>query len=104
MGSENDLYVAKLGWGGELTLTLPEGTFNWTPNNWHTKWTLQDESGSEIMRIELTGFSNSSGNLIIHQAFLPAQKLSMLALLGWYLIMNVLDDDLSSAGAVVATM
>lgn len=104
MGSENDLYVAKLGWGGELTLTFPEGTFNWTPNNWHTKWRLQDEAGSEVMRIELTGFSNSSGNLIVNQASLPAQKLSLLALLGWYLIMNVLDDDLSSAGAVVATM
>lgn len=104
IGSEVDLYVAELGWGGEATMVLPEGIFTWTPNKWHKEWTLQDKVGIEVMTIEVTGFFNSGGNVIIGQSFLPAQKLSLLALLGWYLIMNVLADDTTSAGAVIATM
>lgn len=96
------MFTADLGWGGEVTLILPDGTFRWIPNIWHTNWTLRDKGGLPVMQIELSGFINIIGRLSIEQ---PAtSKLSLLALLGWYLIMNVLSEDTSSGAAIVATM
>ena len=95
-GSDADLYVVDVSWGGEATLIMPEGTFRWTPNVWHTNWILRDNDGREVMRVELSGFVNVSGKLTINQQSISAPKLSMLALLGWYLILNVLSEDSSS--------
>lgn len=56
-----------------------------------------------MMRIELSGFVNVSGNVTIEQTSIATQTLSLLALLGWHLIMNVLSDEVViSAGAIAA--
>lgn len=104
-GDKSDLYAADVNWGGEATLILPEhGTFRWTSNVWHTKWILLDNDAKEVMRIELSGFVNVNGKLTIEQPTIPGPTLSLLALLGWHLIMNVLSDDASSAAAIVPTI
>jgi hypothetical protein len=71
------------------------------PNIWHTKWTLQDLNGKDVMRVELNGFVKVSGTVIIDQASLTNPGLALLALLGWYVIMLVLSDDASSTAAIV---
>lgn len=99
-----DLYTADVGWRGEATLMLPsQGAFQWKPNFWNNKWTLFDNNGKEMMRIELGGFVNVSGNVTIEQTSIATPTLSLLALLGWHLIMNVLSDEVViSAGAIAA--
>jgi hypothetical protein len=107
LGSDTNLYTVNVGWNGEASLLVPgKGTFWWVPNTWHTKWTLEDDSGMEAMRIELIGFINVSGNLEIKQnpIRIDPPTLSLLALLGWHLIMLVLSDDASSSAAIVAAL
>jgi len=102
---KSNLHIAEVSWNGEATLkVLDQGTFRWTPNTWHTKWTLLDDNKKEVMKIELSGFLNVSGNLTVANPSIPYPTLSLLALLGWYLIMLVLQDDASSTAAIVATM
>jgi len=101
-GKDNDLYTANIGWNGEATLWLPDqGRFRWVPNIWHTKWTLMINDEKEIMSIQLDGFSKVSGNVSIEDTSVSIQTLSLLALLGWYLIIKVLSDDASSIGTAI---
>ena len=106
-GGNADLYVVPLGWSGEATITLQElGAFKWTPNVSHTTWILRDSQEIEVMRIELNGFVNVSGKLTLKQTSLDSEKLTLLAILGWYVIMSVLSEDAESASssAIVPTM
>jgi hypothetical protein len=101
-GKDVDLYFADIGWGGEATLILPDqGAFRWTPHNWHRKWILQDKEGKEIMSIELDGIVKVNGKVTIDHSSIPTPTLSLLVLLGWHLIMNVLSDEAASTAAVV---
>lgn len=56
------------------------------------------------MLLELSSFVNVSGNLTIANPAIPTPTLSLLALLGWHLIMLVLSEDTSSTAAIVAIM
>jgi hypothetical protein len=60
---------------------------------------INDEK--EIMSIQLDGFSKVSGNVSIEDTSVSIQTLSLLALLGWYLIIKVLSDDASSIGTAI---
>ena len=104
-GKDTDLYIARMGWGGEATIMFPgQGAFRWTPNIWHRKWTLIDSDGKELMRIELSGIVNVGGSLTVEPSAIQAPKFSLLALLGWHLIMLVLSEDAASTAATVAAV
>jgi len=55
----------------------------------------------EALSIQLNGFMNVSGNVTIEDTPISFQTLSLLALLGWYLIIKVLSDDASSIGTAI---
>ncbi len=98
--SEKDLFVARVSWNGEATLEMPQvGTFRWEPSFWRRRWVLIDELGSVVMRIELKGIGSRKGEVTIERLSLKPPALSILALLGWHLIMNVEADNT----AIVAT-
>ena len=106
-GEDLDFYIADVGVSGETTLMLPgQGAFRWTPNIWRGTWTLRNNDGHEVMSIQLSGVAKVIGNLTIKDSTVPVSTLSLLALLGWYLIMNVLTDDVtaSTTAVIVATM
>ena len=93
-GKDVDLYAAYVGWGGNATLMLPgQEPYQWAPNIWRSKWILRNNDCNEIMSIELNGAAKINGDLTIRDSSVPTSTLSLLVLLGWYLVMNAPSDN-----------
>jgi len=104
-GREANLCVVQVAWSGEAALNiLGRGAFRWVPDVWHRKWVLRGPDDKEVMHITLSGFINVNGSVTINPEWLNDPTLSLLALLGWYLIMLVVSEDATVAAGSVAAV
>ena len=108
-GSDTEVATFHPTWRGDGTLEFRDGrSVRWVNTNvWHTEWAFASD-GHTFLR-----FSPSGGlsGLIKHEAqmeIVPAATtfpdLSLLALLGWYLMLLASDDAVGAAAGAVAAV
>jgi hypothetical protein len=104
-GRDTDLYSVQVTWGGEGILDIPgRGNFRWIPNVWHRRWVLQGPDGKEVMHMTLNGFTKISGAITINPKWLNDRMLSLVTLLGWYLMMLVVSDEAAATYSFVPVL
>ena len=100
-GSETEVAVFTAGWGGEGTLSLPNGrSYHWQSTNfWQSKWAFTDEAGEPLVQFKAEfAFFKLSAEVNVKPGAVALPDLSLLAVLGWYL-MVLLSDDTAGAAA-----
>jgi hypothetical protein len=108
--SEADVGVFKPGWRGEGMLRLLEGRgYQWLNTSfWHSEWAFADEAGKPLVHFK-TEFEPAAVFAIFKHAaevtFEPSAfsvlDLSLLTLLGWYLMVLMSEDAAGATAGVV---
>jgi len=91
-----DVAVLELSWSGSGRLKMRDGArFRWERSGfWARRFAFADESGAEVISVKATfGLVRRTGVVDISAdgARMPAR--GMLAMLGWYVIMLITDDE-----------
>jgi hypothetical protein len=103
-GSEADVAVLKPGWRGEGTLELSAGRrYPWrNASFWRSEWAFTDEAGEALVQFKPEfAFFKHAAEVTVDPRAAPLPDLSLLALLGWYL-MVLMSEDAAAGAAVVA--
>jgi hypothetical protein len=102
---DSKLYEVAVSWSGQAVIQLPiKLMFAWSPNFWHSTWTLEGSDGKEVVQIKLRGLGRVGGDVRLGKTSISAVDLSLLLLLGWYPIMLAFDDYAASTAAFVPIM
>jgi len=99
--SDTEVAVFAAGWGGEGTLSLSNGrSYHWQSTNfWQSKWAFTNEAGEPIVQFKAEfAFLKLSAEVNVEPVAVALPDLSLLAVLGWYL-MVLLSDDTAGAAA-----
>lgn len=109
LGSETDLAVFRASWTGSGILELPaERTFRWSAVNfWRSQWAWHDVGGQPLALFKSSGHGRTpaGGRVAIAPAAASIPELSLLLLLGWYLmVLRIRDESDSTAATMVAVM
>ncbi len=94
--------MARSGWTGSGALTLPDGRhYQWRSGSvWGSKWAWLDAAGQPLMRFNQFGVLNTQCTVAIEPPATMDPHLTLLAMLGWYLMLLTRDDDAATAAAV----
>jgi hypothetical protein len=107
-GSEVDLAVFRASWTGSGVLELPPGrAFHWSAVNfWRSRWAWHDADGQPLALFKSSGHGRTPamGRVEIAPAAAAIPELTLLLLLGWYLMVLRIQDESDSTGAIVAVM
>jgi len=97
--------LARSGWSGKGTLTLPDGReYRWRNGSvWGSKWTWLDTGDQPLMRFKQTGAFKVRCTVVIEPAAAGDPHLTLLAMLGWYLMVLARADAAAASSAVVAS-
>jgi hypothetical protein len=109
-GSETELAVFRPGWRGEGALRLSDGRgYQWANTSfWRSEWAFADEAGEPLVRFK-TEFEPTTGFAFFKQAAEVTFEhrghsladLSLLTLLGWYLMVLMAEDAAGAAAGAV---
>jgi hypothetical protein len=110
-GSETEVGVFKPGWRGEGTLRLSNGRgYQWVNTSfWHSEWAFADEAGEPLIRFKPEFDSTAVPLFFTHAAAvklepsaLSVPDLSLLTVLGWYLMVLMSEDAAGAAAGAAA--
>jgi hypothetical protein len=105
--SDANVAVFKPAWTGGGTLEVPQGRLLrfGAANFWHSQWDWSDQAGSPLVHFKShAGLLKMEGQVDVEPAAAAAAELSLLVVLGWYLlILFARDSAASTAGVVAAT-
>jgi hypothetical protein len=104
-GTDADLATFEANWSGGGTLATGDGQhYQWRAANfWHTKWHWTDAAGTPLVQFSSSQILKQSARVEVTQAGADVPDLALLATLGWYLLILLVDDGNATAGASVAT-
>jgi hypothetical protein len=105
LGSEKEVAVFKSSWGGEGTLRFSDGPcYQWQNTSfWRSAWAFANEAGESLVHFkpEVAVFKQSAEVKVEPGAFsLP--DLSLLTVLGWYIMLLLSEDAAGAAAGAVA--
>lgn len=90
-------------WSGGGTLTLSDGrNFLATTNLWQTHLEIQTETGEVLIRLQTSGFWQTSAAVNITSSGLEMPELPWMTLFAWY-VMVMMQMDGAIVGVVAAT-
>lgn len=98
-GSDENVAILKAGWGGEGTLELSNcRRYQWRNTSfWRSEWAFLDESGELLIQFKPEpAFFQHAAAVHVESAGLSAPDLSLLTMLGWYLMVLMSDDTVAS--------
>jgi hypothetical protein len=104
-GSEADVATLEPGWTGSGVLQLSDGLrYRWANTSfWSGEWAFVSEAGTVLVRF-LPGYSRKKrGTVHVEPEARTLRHLSLLLLLGWYLVVLMAQDTAVIAGTMVAT-
>ena len=104
-GSEADVATLEPGWMGSGVLQFSDGhRYRWANTSfWGGEWAFASEAGTVLVRF-LPGYSRKKrGTVHVESEARTLQHLSLLLLLGWYLVVLMAQDTAVIAATVVAT-
>jgi hypothetical protein len=105
-GSETEAAVFKPGWGGEGTLTLSDGRcYLWQHTSfWRSQWAFAIEAGEPLVHFNPDfAFFKHAAELVVEPRAVLTPDLSLLTLLGWYLMVLMAEDAGGAAAVMVAS-
>lgn len=93
------------GWTGKGELTLPDGgRYQWSNGNvWGSKRVWLDETGQPVLRFRQYGVLRWQCVVSIERHAATKPHLTLLAMLGWYLMLLANDDAAAVTATIVAT-
>jgi hypothetical protein len=103
-GSEMEVAEFKPGWAGEGTLRLADGrSYQWQKTSfWRSEWAFAGEVGTALVHFKPEfAFFKHAAEVRVEPAAVAVPDLSLLALLGWYLMILMSEDAGGAAAAVV---
>jgi hypothetical protein len=90
-------------WSGGGTLELPDGRKILANTNfWQTNFELMPEGGAALVRFKIGGLMHLSAKVEIQPDIAGVPELPWLVMFGWYLVVMMHMDTVSTAGAVAA--
>lgn len=101
-GSEDNLATFKPNWKGEGDLEFADGRkFRWAQIDfWGNQWAFISENREPVVRFKPMGGFKSlfkyQSNVEIAEASVKLTELPLLALLGWYIMILMVDDSTST--------
>jgi hypothetical protein len=110
-GSEIDMATFWPSWMGDGALEFAYGrAFRWQSTNfWATRWCFTDEGGTPLLAFEPGAEKAKLSDMFKQQALVQIQpqaravpELSLLVLVGWYLMILRQDDAAAAAAATAA--
>jgi hypothetical protein len=106
-GAEAEVAVLKPGWRGEGTLELAAGRrYQWRNTSfWRSEWAFTDEAGEPLVQFTPEfAFFKQAAEVKVETRAGSIPDLSLLTLLGWYLMVLMSEDaGAAAAGAVAGT-
>jgi hypothetical protein len=106
LGSETEVLVFKPTWRCEGTVECSSGArFRWLNTGfWRSEWTFASENGDPLVHFKLhSALLKQSAEVRVEPGAASLPELSLLALLGWYvLVLMSQDAGATAAGAAVA--
>jgi hypothetical protein len=102
LGSEMEVAVFKPGWGGEGALRFSDGPcYEWQHTSfWRSEWAFANEAGESLIHFKPGGaFYKQSAEVKVEPGAVALPELSLLSMLGWYLML-LLSEDSAGAAAV----
>jgi hypothetical protein len=99
-GSDADAAIVTLHWGGTGDVRLADGhEFRWTHISfWHSEWAFTSTSGEPLLVFKPNfALMRMEAEIEIRGQSLSLPELSLLALLGWYL-MILIHEETTAAG------
>jgi hypothetical protein len=104
-GSEAEIATFKNNtWRGGGALTLSDGrNFLATTNLWQTHLEIQTEAGEVLIRLQTSGFWQTSADVNITSSGLEMPELPWMNLFAWYVIVMMQMMDGASVGALATT-
>jgi hypothetical protein len=105
-GSDTNVAVFKPSWGGGGTLEIAPGRLLHfgAANFWHSQWDWQDPDGTPLVHFKShQGFLKMEGQVEMEPGAMALPELSLLIVLGWYLLILFARDSAAATGAVAAT-
>ena len=103
-GSEADVAVLRPGWRGEGALELSAGRrYPWRNTSfWRSEWAFADVAGEPLVQFKPEfAFFKQAAEVTVDPRAAPLPDLSLLTLLGWYL-MVLMSEDAAAGAAVIA--
>lgn len=105
LGSEMEVGVFKPGWGGEGTLRFSEGPcYEWQNTSfWRSEWAFANDAGESLVHFKPEpAFFKQSAEVKVELCAVALPELSLLTVLGWYLMLLLSEDSAGAAAGVVA--
>ena len=106
-GSDANLARFKPQWTGDGGLEFPSGQcFRWSGSGlWRSRWSFTNVSGERLVDFEpCDSFFKTSASVKITPTGREMAELSLLVLLGWYLMLLRSDDDTAVAASVTCAV
>jgi hypothetical protein len=103
-GSETEVAEFKPGWGGEGILRFADGhCYQWQHTSfWRSQWAFANDANEPLVRFKPDfAFFKHAAEVTIEPRAVSNPDLSLLTLLGWYL-MVLMAEEAAGAAAVVA--
>ncbi len=96
--------LARSSWSGKASLALPDGSqYQWRSGSaWGSKWAWLDASGQPLLRFRQFGAFRPQCAVTVEPSAAASQHLALLAMLGWYLIMQMNEESAATTAAVIA--
>lgn len=97
--------LPRTGRAGNASLALPDGSqYQWRSGSvWGSKWVWLDASEQPLLRFRQFGALRLQCAVAVEPSAATNQHLSLLAMLGWYLMMLMNEDTAATAATIVAT-
>lgn len=93
------------GWTGKGELTLPDGrSYQWSSGSvWGSKRVWLDETGQPVLRFRQYGVLRWQCAVTVEPRAATEPHLTLLAMLGWYLMLLANDDAAAMTATIAAT-
>lgn len=106
-GADSNLAVLSIGWAGEGALVFSDGeTFQLKRSGfWHPEWSILDSTGRRLLLLKPDlGWKKKQALVEVEDAAAVSKRTSLLAIVGWYVIILISDYDYDGGGSVAAVM
>jgi len=104
-GADTEVLVFHPSWRSEGTVEFSSGArFRWLNTSfWHSEWAFANEKGDSLIHFKLhSGLMKQSAELRVEPEAASLPELSLLALLGWYVLILMSKDAGGAAAAAAA--
>jgi hypothetical protein len=106
-GSDADLAVFSISWTGDGTVVFSDvEIFQFKRSGfWHPEWSMSDSKGARqlLLRPDV-GWKKKKADVEIDRSAISNKRTTLLAILGWYVIILVSDYDYDGGGSTAAVM